>query len=265
MVKDYIKDDYLRSNLMRVVDKTYKDYPTVIIIWGPTRSGKSTLAAQCAHFLSLNLKVPYSVDNIYFDSESLFNHAKQGRKRWIYHADEAANDLMGEEWSKKVQKNIIKLLLMGAKFNQIYILCIPEFELLRKAIVRYRHTRFLETTINEDTQERGKWNLYTHETGKYMYNMIKKERFDKIKEINAACWGHFSGKMDFIDIDKYEKKKDQALEQLGEQVDGNKNVWRERLSKLLKYGKDSGLKVVDMAKYSGIYRTQASELIKDAS
>ena len=131
--------------------------------------------------------------------------------------DEGAFDLMGEDWSNKFQKQLIKLFMVGAKYNQTFFILIPNLEKLREFFITNEHTRAIQTYYNKKTFERGFFNAYSGNSLYKLYNTLRTKQFWKIKDCRPDFTGRFNKKMSYIDERKYQTKKDNAIKSLGKQ------------------------------------------------
>lgn len=248
----YIQDGLLRSNSNRLVTKSKKGFFNIILVWGATRSGKTTIAAQCAKHIANNLGVPFNEDHIFFDTQELVEEAKKGKQHYVYQLDEAAFELMGEDWHLKAHKNLIKLMFTAAKFNQTFFILIPKLEKLRETIVSDEHTRGLYTYYNQRTFERGFFRGYSNTKVMRIYDNLRNKRYDKAKNVRPNFKGRFSQRFeDFIDNDKYQAKKDIAINKIGKEEKKDSKV-ELLLLKLINYSKSRGISIKDMNKGIGV-------------
>jgi len=214
MVK-LIQSETLKSNLDRLVNKINHGFFNNLIIFGPTRSGKSTLAVQIGCYLSQKIGVSFSNDDIFFDAGKMIKVAQIGKNRKVYVLDEAAFDLMGEDWQNKFQKMLIKIFMVAAKYNQTFILLIPKLEKLREFFISDEHTRAIQVYYNKKTLERGFFKAFSGQNLNLLYDALRNKRYWKLKDIRPDFNGRFNKRINYIDIDRYNKEKDDAIKNLG--------------------------------------------------
>ncbi len=230
--KFWISDLLLRRSLDRLVFKIQKGFFNIIIVWGPTRTGKSTLGAQMGKHMSEALGKPFDERNMFWDTEKLVEEAMKGKRDMVYMLDEAAFDMMGEDWQKQSHKDFIKIIFTAAKYHQTFIICIPVLEKLREAIVTDNHTVGLEVYYNEKTFQRGFFKIYKKSSLSRYYKALKKGKYINFKYIKTMR-GTFSARFDdFINRDHYEEMKDNAIKALGKK-DKNKGTDKKQIIRKL--------------------------------
>lgn len=216
----------LRNNLNRLVTKIRNNFFNIIIIFGATRTGKSTLATQIGYYMSHYLGNTFTTqNNIYFNVDELVEEGKKGVKNAIYQLDEAAFDLKGTDWAKSGQKQLLVLFNTAAMYNQTYIIIIPKLEELRSHFISDEHTCGLEVYYNKRTFERGFYKAYTSEQLMYKYVMLKNLQYQRAMRSVFSFHGRFNKYMNFVDEDEYLRKKIDAINKIGEtQVDDNTKI-----------------------------------------
>lgn len=229
MVKQIVSCGYLRSNLLRLINRVNKGFPNLLLIWGATRSGKTTIAVQCATFLSQELNVPFNVNHVFFNVNELNLQVKKGVDKSIYLLDEAAFDLMGEDWHKGAQKELQKLIMTAAMYKQTLIIVIPYIEKLRYFLIKEDHARGIRTYINKSTLQRGFYMGYSHDKLQYVYNALLTKRYDKFRTFINKFKGRFNKQMDYIDEEKYLAKKKDAINKIDDVATDKRIIQRNKL------------------------------------
>lgn len=250
--KHIVSDGYLRKNVKELVLRSKQGFPNIIIVFGATRSGKTTIAAQCAKEMATQLGVKFDVDNIFFDSELCLKEAKKGHRNAIYHIDEAAFDLMGEDWKNKsdTQINFLKLIMTAAMYAQTYFLCIPKLEKLREPIVTDDHVKGLETYYNHNNYEKGFFRGYDRHHLLYRYTMLRSKRYKEAAQTIPNFKGRFSANLDFLDLERYLYMKKEAIDRIGENSKDASTRWRTRWEECALQLKKDGYQVNAIAKLS---------------
>jgi hypothetical protein len=226
---DYHKG-VLRNSVTHLIKKIDKGFFNIILIWGATRAGKSTLGFQIGDSMARTLGVSFNEDYIFFDTAELEKECSKGAKRQVFMLDEAAFDLTGEDWAKDAQKRLKTYFSVAAKYNQTFILIIPHIEELRKYFVINEHTRGIEVKYNRKTLERGYCTLYTRSALRSIYYLRKMNHYGKA-EMMFGFKDRFPKKIPAsIDIEKYEKRKDDAIKSQNEEESNQDTkmamIWR---------------------------------------
>jgi len=216
-----IQDDILKRNVMKLCEKIENNFFNLVIIYGATRAGKSTLSMQMCQDMAEKLGVPFTVDNIFFGASELLDEMKKGKRKHIYQLDEAAFNLKGADWADEVQKDLIKFIDTAAKYNQTLVIIIPYIEELKYRFIRDIHTKTMEVTFNPFTYERGYVKLYNHNHALKKYNLLKYKQFFQAGYIKNTP-ARFTAETGNIDMAEYDRKKDAAIQALGEKEEKGK-------------------------------------------
>jgi hypothetical protein len=209
-----ITDGYLIKNMDAVVLRSKKGLPTYIIVSGPTRSGKTTLSMQCAYYVANKLGKNFNINNVYFDAEKLRESAK-GNKNAVYLLDEAAFNMMGQDWQRKEQRNMIKYMMTAAKYAPVFFICIPLLEKLSASVIEDQHTRGLETYLSKNLVQRSA-KILTHDQLVYRWEALRRREYWKLRK-NNGIRAKFNKQLSFMDMEKYEKMKDNAIDSIGKE------------------------------------------------
>ena len=203
--------------LLRTLDK--KDI--WILVDGDEGSGKTNTAAYLLYWFHCKTGRDFNLDRFYFDSEAMFEWVKRNSNGLI-NWDEACLGGLSAEWWSKSQINLLKFAMTGRKKHHIFILCIPRFNKLKEDLRKDR----IHAMIHMDL---GK---YQNDYGHFMYltkrGIKKLNRAWEMKKIRpyrkcAIRYGGFCSNVDIpyvfpqiLDEDTYERKKDKAIESIGE-------------------------------------------------
>lgn len=213
-------DKILEQNVKHAALRIRKGFFNVFIVWGPTRTGKSTLVFQIANALATELGGTFTAkDNIFFSSKDIVDVGKKGVKNCIYVLDEASFDGKGVNWQNKDQQNLIKLFNTAAKYNQTYFLILPNLEELKSTFIRDDHSIGIQIGYNKRTLDRGWFRLYskTQFLGKY-WKLVNKHYADAQTSL-YSYQGKFNEDLSFLDVEEYNRKKDEAIQRLGEEAE----------------------------------------------
>jgi len=205
--------DVLKSNLDNRIKSAKRGVPTTFVVFGPQRSGKSTLAIQSAAYCAQKLGKEFTVDNIFFDVDS-FLEKSVGVKNGVFVIDEAAFDLMGVDWHKQGAKKLLKYLLTGAKYGQMVFFLIPRLEKMTRNVIDDHHSKGMEIFLSRDGSKRS-FTLYNNDLMRIKYKLLKDYNLHGAMKITKVRkdWT-FKPDLDFIDVEEYDKKKDEAIKKI---------------------------------------------------
>jgi hypothetical protein len=219
-----IDDELLRKNVdLRVKRVTQKpSLFNIFIYFGPTRSGKSTLARQIAYHMSVATGITIEWSKcIHFDVDEMYNEASKPENEFKHYIlDEASFQLMSADRSTKFQLMLQKFYNTAAKYHQTHHLIMPNLQQFKKDFLLDFHTCGFETTIR-----------YNKRTGQYviglgrahsrislatLYDKWKKNNFvDAINYRGGGFSFTFKGKEEYwtsADLALYEQRKDKAIQ-----------------------------------------------------
>lgn len=202
-------DDRLLRKLDMMCDRTKKNFDNVIICDGDEGLGKSNLTAGCAYYCAWKLGRPFTVDNVFFEADTMINFASRTSDQVILW-DEAALGGLASEWQNKFQKKLLKMLMIARKKRHIYFINVPKFFKLNEYIVLDRSIALLHV-YSPDEIKRGTFVYYRKASKEKLYNEWRKK-----KRRNYKGTYDFNGRFGIylprvIDEDAYEAKKDKAI------------------------------------------------------
>jgi hypothetical protein len=208
----------LKNNLDNRIKSAKRGVPTTFVVFGPQRSGKSTLAIQSAAYCAQQLGKEFTVDHIFFDVDSFLKESV-GKKNGVFVIDEAAFDLMGVDWHKAGAKKLLKYLLTGAKYGQIVFFLIPRLEKMTRNVIDDHHSKGLEIFLSRDGSKRS-YTLYNNDLMRIKYKLLKDYNLMGAMKVTTVHkdWT-FKPDLDFIDVETYDKKKDEAIRKITELED----------------------------------------------
>lgn len=267
--KQYIKDEELRTCVNKLIKKVKHNYFNIIIVWGPTRTGKSTLGRQIAKTMADGLKVSFNAkNNIWFSAKELLEQGQKGIKHEVNMLDEAAFQGKGIDWQNKDQQNLLKLFDVAAKYNQTYILIIPHLEELKYNFIRNAHTVGVQVSYNADTLERGYFKMYNKINLLRKYDSYVKKLFIESDRVEGSHAGRFDDNDAIDDMDEYERKKDLAIQELGKDKDDGKvgireSKFRDSCKNMIEFLMMRGYKPHEIMKEANIPHTTFKNLVKE--
>lgn len=215
---EFYMDNFLASALDVLIERHDKDWDNLGIIDGDEGAGKTTLAWGLGAYLASKTGKEFNIDNIVFDPDELMRIGRE-KKGQIIIWDEAVIGGLGSEWSSKVQKKLIKILMTCRKNNHFWFFIIPKIFRLNTYIAEDR-AFFLINVYSKDHITRGNYVVFNKERKDMLldiYRNTKKKRYDVFS---------FPGKFtkaysQLIDKEAYDKKKDQAIKKMD--IGDNKN------------------------------------------
>jgi len=253
MVKIYTDkfsmDGYLTSNVEFLYKRKTKKWDNLIIIDGDERAGKTTISQQIGYVYSIMNKSMFSVNNIFFNPEKMFNYAYKNKNDIIIW-DEAAMGGLSTEWQNKVQQLLIKMLMTCGKYNHLYIFIIPKFKRINAYLGLDRSIALIRV-YSPDNIERGYFRFYNKTKKEKLYHYEKQNMYKRTRMSYPNFIGRFVNTEGMIiDEDKYQEKKDQAISSLTQSP--RDDMWRKRTYQLVNFAKSKGIKVKDIAKFLGM-------------
>ena len=205
------KEYYLNDNLKEICDltirRTKKNWDNLIIIDGPERSGKSTLARAIAYYISYTKGAKFTIENIFFDPDEMLEYATTHQDEMIIW-DEAAFGGQSNQWQNEVQRKMNTMLMVCGKFKNTYIFIIPSFFRLNRYLAIDRSLGLIHV-YSPDLITRGQFICLSEAQKIRAYNKYRQtEWYGK----QHSFRGTFTIKnQDFIDEAVYEAKKDAAI------------------------------------------------------
>jgi len=260
----YFNEYYKVGVLDEIVKHIKRNNDCVLLIDGQEGSGKSVLAGCSAKYVDES----FNVERIVFDSQALFENAeklKAQRYKAIQY-DEAVTGLFSTDFMKEEFKNLIKLFSMARKRNLVVFLVVPNIRLLPAYIVTHRSMGLLHVYKNRGV-ERGYAKFYSKKQLEKLFyelkqkgnNAYKYTKHDMLVRFNKPSVAHFES---FVDMEEYERKKDDAINKIG---NGKGNIWKPRVIKLMKYMISTGVTQVQISKTLGIKQQQVSVMLTELS
>ena len=218
---------YMHDTLKQTIDLWVKnvqnDWDFVIIIsgQGTVRVGKSVLAQQIACYWTYAIWKKYGIlndftlkDNIVFHGSELIkkgNRLGQKEKYGCLVFDEAGADLEGVKAMSKSTQLIKDYFRECGQYNQLNILCIPEYFDLPSGIATNRSNCLIDCYVSVDENdmwERGKFRFFSAPAKKKLYRWGKKDRdYFATKEDFHGTWDNVY----VLDEDEYRELKINAL------------------------------------------------------
>lgn len=216
-----INNKTAKANIDLKIKKIQQGLFNICIIWGPTRSGKSTIARQMAYYMSKELNRPFSVkNNIWFEVEELEKACNDPRREGeCFILDEASFDLMSSDVGNKFQRALMKFYNTAAKYHQTHFILMPNLQQLKKDFLLDYHAYGFQTSIRFNKKkkeyEKGRGTAFNRIDMARQYDLWKHQQYEKA--INYRGNGYmftFTAEEPYLTEEQftiYEAKKDAAI------------------------------------------------------
>jgi len=226
--KEIYLDGFLVNALDTLIYNAKNDWDFVIVITGDrmVRTGKSVLGMSICAYLAKRLNTPYTIGNVFFDSQDMINSAQEMPKHSIIHYDEGREGLAASKSSQQLQKDLLDYFAECGQLNHIFVIVLPDFFELKEqmAVARseclinvYRKTRHLEKDIYNDgikrpviQFDRGYFEFFNRGKKQLLYDKAKSTRRKNYGLVKANFLGRFTNNYP-IDEEAYRKKKSESL------------------------------------------------------
>lgn len=231
------KEIYLDENLMYQLDtlvyNVTSDWDFVIIVSGDrmVRVGKSVLAMSIGAYLAYRLKSPFSLDNIFLDSQEMINFAQTAHKHSAIIYDEGREGLAASKSGHKLQQDLLDYFAECGQLNHIFIIVLPDFFELKEtmAVGRseylinvYRKSVELMIDMYNDGVirpvvrfDRGQFEFFSRKKKQLLYDIAQSKHMKNYGLVKANFIGKFTNNYS-IDHDAYIQKKADALKRFNE-------------------------------------------------
>lgn len=212
----YYMDDALYDKIKLMINrcthkKNKKD--ALLLIEGGEGEGKTNLAFQVAHVIKHHTGREFTTNNIFYSAEKLVNFAKNTTDKIIVY-DEPALDMMGGEWWKTEQMNLVKLLMMARKNRHFFIFNITKFYKFNEYIVVDRSIGMVHVYSRNEV-EPGHFVYIKRKAIEFLFNSYKsskKRDYKKYSCLRGTFPDYVNG---IIDLEAYEKDKTDAIMSIG--------------------------------------------------
>lgn len=205
-----------KLNILHKREVTINNF-TLLIIGGVMGTGKSNIASlACAYKASLS-KQEYNVDHVFFDADKMIDFAVKNDNQ-IIHFDEALFASLASDWQTKVQKKLLKMLMLCRKKRHFFVFCIPDFFKL-KDFLAVESSHGLIHCYLRDGVTPGRFLYFAQKRKNMLYYEWKKSGTKNSKKYHSFR-GSFPIALKYVlDEQAYERKKDYAISTL---LDDNK-------------------------------------------
>jgi len=226
-------DVRLRRKLDNLIE-TLEKRDVWMLIDGDEGSGKTNTAAFLLYYFHCVTGRDFSLERFYFDSDAMFNWVKNN-SNGLVNWDEAALGGLSTEWWSHSQMNLMKFAMVGRKKHHVFILCIPRFNKLKEDLRCDRIHGMLHMDLGKKGKRYGHFIYLTRRGIRFLNGYWKKKKVRAYAK--AVKHGGFFADVDIplvfskiLNEEEYERKKDEAISQIGEKKKDDKdNVSRQEL------------------------------------
>lgn len=229
MKSKYWLDGYLKAQYDIVLTEAIpNEWDGLFIFFGKEGAGKTTLAAQSAHYMDKD----FSLKNTVFLPQQFEQACNEAKPESSILWDEAVTGGLASAWASKVSQTVIKMLTQIRKKRLKIIICFPYLHMLNKYFI----SRCICSVYvySKGFTNRGHAYFYNQEQTEDLYSLMKfKYPYTPRKAFNYADMAfYFKFCKNFIlPKDEYEDKKDAARTS----TDANDDPWKIKTIKILDY------------------------------
>jgi hypothetical protein len=175
-----------------------------IVVDGDEGSGKTNMAAFLMYYFHCQTGRPFETDAslFFFDTNDLVNYLKST-----------------QEWWNQSQLNLIKFSMTGRKKHHILILCIPKIHKLKDTIWE-RTVAMIHMHTGKSKRNKGDYLWLTRRGIRKFMRLWGKKKIRAYKKFSSFAYNGHMGHIPYvlnkvIDIKAYDKKKDEAIFNIG--------------------------------------------------
>jgi hypothetical protein len=258
------------------------DWDIMLLITGDrmVRTGKSTLGQLVGAYFSYRLGIPYTINDVYFDSKDMLKDAMKKPKYSVNHYDEARRGLATSKRMSQVQNDLLDYYAECGQLNQINIIILPDFFTLNEEIAVARSEFLLnvyrgEQKLLKDIYDEGeKIPITKWDRGYFSFfnRTAKSILFDRYRTTHQknyfGCQSDFNGEFEDFEVlpkDEYTAKKLAALGKYQEmkKVSLKQERFRDQRDKLIQMLASLDVKDDTIAEKLGTTRENIGQIRRD--
>ena len=250
-------DPRLKSKL-DILASTLDKRDVWILIDGDEGTGKTNTASFILYYFHCLTGREFTLDRFYFDSDAMFDWVKcnsHGLINW----DEACLGGLSTEWWSKSQMNLLKFAMTGRKKHHVFVLCVPRFNKLKEDLRKDRIHALIHMDLGRKGDDYGHFQYLTRRGIKSLNRAWEKNKMKPYARCAKKYGGFFCNiRIPFVfpkilDEEVYEKKKDEAIESIGEKkVDKHKEKLQEILAQDIELIKKFNINAKELAEFRGV-------------
>jgi hypothetical protein len=163
-------DRMLREKCDNIKKILKKNWDAVVVIDGMERSGKSTLGFVIADYIA---EGKLTLDNVAVDGDDAMKKCESLPDGSVLMIDEGSLVFSSKDSMTKEQKKLLKIINVIGQKNMVFIIVLPSFFDLTKAIAVHR-SLFLLHVYTDKQLNRGRFTYFSQKGKKILYDYGKK-------------------------------------------------------------------------------------------
>jgi len=213
---NFYMDDALKKKIDLMIKRCTQKNPkkdALLLIEGGEGEGKSNFSFQIGYYAHHKTGREFSSKNVFFHADKLLKFAQSTENQIIIY-DEPSLDMMGAEWWKQEQLNIVKLLMTARKKRHFLIFNLTKFYKFQEYIVVDRALGMIHVYSRNEI-EPGRFVYIKKKAVEILYNTYRKNKqrlYKKYTSLRGSFPDFVEGTMD---IENYEKNKNEAIMSIG--------------------------------------------------
>jgi len=217
----FYMDNALKKKIDLMIKRCTQKNPkkdSLLLIEGGEGEGKSNFSFQIGYYTSYVTGREFSSKNVFFHADKLLKFAQETENQIIIY-DEPSLDMMGAEWWKQEQLNIVKLLMTARKKRHFFIFNLTKFYKFQEYIVVDRAMGMIHVYSRKEI-EPGRFVFIKRKAIEIMYNTYRKNKqrlYKKYTSLRGTFPDFVEGTMD---IENYERNKNAAIMSIGTKKQG---------------------------------------------
>jgi len=212
--KEYYLDKGLKNKIDLMLERTRKsNTDTLLIIDGEEGLGKSNMAVGIGYYVAYEMARPFTLANIFFDGDKMIEFAVKNEEQVIIW-DEAVLSGMASEWRTKVQRLLLKMLMIARKKKHFFIFNIPRVFKLNETIIE-RAIGLVHVYARGQTQI-GHFVYFKKDGKETLHDTWRKKKIKNYRK-GYSLHGTFPAVLDkstIISNEAYDVEKDKAIESI---------------------------------------------------
>jgi len=209
--------------------KNKKD--ALLLVEGGEGEGKTNLSLQAGYYVKYKTGRPFSEKNVFFSAKALTDFAQNTEEQIIVY-DEPALDMLGAEWWKEEQLNLVKLLMTARKKRHFLIFNITKFYKFNEYIIVDRAIGMVHVYSRNEI-EPGRFVYIKKKAIEYLYNSYrssKRRDYKKYANFRGTFPDYVEG---IINLQAYELEKDRAIMSIGTKKKNKTVIELNKLKKVI--------------------------------
>ena len=221
---NFYMDDMLKKKIDLMIKRVEQPNPkkdVLLLVEGAEGEGKTNMSLQIAYYVKYNTNREFTNKHVFFRATDLLTHAQKTEKQILIY-DEPALDMLSNEWWKEEQINLIKLLMTARKKRHFLILNITKFYKFNEYVVVDRSIGLIHVYSRREIVA-GRFVYIKKRAIEWLYNSYRSSKRRDYKKFTSFRGSFPDFPKGIIDLNEYEKRKDQAIQTIGTKKDSKKD------------------------------------------